>query len=155
MSESDLLDIEKSIGTPLPSLLKRIYSEIANGGFGPALGLVPASSLLYTDHNSGKIVEYWPGVPCRHTSFEDRELILPLALIPIAEGGCQILLHIACFHSDFPVLEVDEDCWPEPPMNPELFTIPEEICTYFGAIISPSFNQWMADWLASTTKQSS
>src|SRR6185437_14876539 len=38
-SEDDLRAAERVIGFPLPPLLRRLYGEIANGGFGPSLGV--------------------------------------------------------------------------------------------------------------------
>jgi len=39
-SEAALQAAEARLGTPLPALLRRLYAEIANGGFGPGGGLL-------------------------------------------------------------------------------------------------------------------
>ncbi len=41
VSLADLTDAETIIGFPLPTLLRRIYLEVGNGGFGPGYGLFP------------------------------------------------------------------------------------------------------------------
>ena len=41
---SELSADEESLGFRLPPLLKRIYTEIGNGGFGPGYGLICMSS---------------------------------------------------------------------------------------------------------------
>src|SRR5262245_23166208 len=40
-SEAALDAAEARLGTPLPASLRRLYAEIANGGFGPGGGLLP------------------------------------------------------------------------------------------------------------------
>jgi hypothetical protein len=40
-SEAALAAAEQRLGTPLPASLRRLYAEVANGGFGPGGGLLP------------------------------------------------------------------------------------------------------------------
>lgn len=44
VTESDVMQAEAMIGFALPSLLKRPYLEIGNGGFGPGDGLYPLNN---------------------------------------------------------------------------------------------------------------
>jgi hypothetical protein len=37
-------DAEARLGFPLPELLRRLYTEVGNGGYGPAFGLLPVSA---------------------------------------------------------------------------------------------------------------
>src|SRR5579864_3322446 len=39
VSEEQIQDAEKNLGFPLPPFLRYLYTRIANGGFGPGLGL--------------------------------------------------------------------------------------------------------------------
>jgi hypothetical protein len=41
-TEEQLLATESALGVPLPPDLRAIYAEVANGGFGPASGIVGA-----------------------------------------------------------------------------------------------------------------
>lgn len=41
-SEDELLLTEQLLGFPIPPLLRRVYSEVGNGGFGPGYGLTGA-----------------------------------------------------------------------------------------------------------------
>lgn len=38
-----LAEAEARLGFPLPDLLRRLYTEVGNGGFGPVFGLLPLS----------------------------------------------------------------------------------------------------------------
>jgi hypothetical protein len=39
-----LADAEARLGFPLPDLLRQLYTEVGNGGYGPAFGLLPVSA---------------------------------------------------------------------------------------------------------------
>src|SRR5205807_2116845 len=39
-TEDQIRETEQQLGFPLPPLLRLLYTEIANGGFGPGLGIV-------------------------------------------------------------------------------------------------------------------
>jgi hypothetical protein len=41
-------DVEAQLGVPLPAFARRLYLEVADGGFGPGAGLLPARELLET-----------------------------------------------------------------------------------------------------------
>jgi len=45
-SREDIAEAEARLGHALPEDLKQVYSEIANGGFGPGSGLVPLNDAL-------------------------------------------------------------------------------------------------------------
>jgi hypothetical protein len=56
---------EAELGVALPEVLRRVYTEVADGGFGPAGGLVPLASLVatYRDLRSwspGPEGQVWP-----------------------------------------------------------------------------------------------
>src|SRR6185369_472182 len=40
-SKAALDAVEARLGAPLPALLRRLYADVANGGFGPGGGLLP------------------------------------------------------------------------------------------------------------------
>jgi hypothetical protein len=78
---------EAEIGFALPPLLRRVYLEVANGGFGPASGIFGVEGgqpdadgrtlgALYLEFRS------WPSPP------EDATLYWPEGLLPICEWGC-------------------------------------------------------------------
>jgi|SRR5579872_202271 len=80
---------EAALGFPLPLLLRRLYLEIGNGGFGPAYGLdgvpnIPPSAastdivLLYTELRSAP-------PPDENPSWH-----WPVGLVPLIAQGCNI-----------------------------------------------------------------
>jgi hypothetical protein len=78
-STAALLTTEKSIGFSLPPLLCRMYTEIANGGFGPGYGLIGVAggctddlgrniADISADKNSPGFQKYFPDWPMRSIS---------------------------------------------------------------------------------------
>src|SRR5437588_8306477 len=57
---------EQALGFALPPVLRRIYLEVGNGGFGPGYGLigVPGGAVDDTGHN---IVELYQGFRTAHS----------------------------------------------------------------------------------------
>ncbi len=55
-SEEALADAERIIGYPLPPLLRRLYREVANGGFGPFGGVDGVEGGYASE--AGMLVEY-------------------------------------------------------------------------------------------------
>ncbi|MFJ6012851.1 SMI1/KNR4 family protein [Streptomyces sp. NPDC092952] len=78
----DVVEAEKVIGFPLPPLLRRLYIEVANGGFGPDEGILgvrggPAQG------NLADIAELYEDGP-------DPSGRIPAGLVPIYDWGCTI-----------------------------------------------------------------
>ncbi len=78
-SEAALLATEHSIEFALPPLLRRMYKEIANGGFGPGYGLIGVAggftddlgrsiTNIFTDKNSPDFQKYFPDWPIKSLS---------------------------------------------------------------------------------------
>ncbi|MEV7986846.1 hypothetical protein [Micromonospora sp. NPDC085948] len=72
-------DAERLLGHPLPPLLRRIYLEVANGGFGPVLGVAGGG----TDDLGRTAVDL----------LSPRE---PAGLLPIGYWGCAIYSYVDC-----------------------------------------------------------
>ncbi|HUF99470.1 MAG TPA: SMI1/KNR4 family protein, partial [Ilumatobacter sp.] len=72
---------ESEIGHPLPSLLRRLYLEVGNGGFGPGGGVLGVAD-GYTDDLKQNAVE-------AHSYFRSSRLEPPL-LVPLCHWGCGI-----------------------------------------------------------------
>ncbi|HRC86161.1 MAG TPA: hypothetical protein PK413_11170, partial [Thermoanaerobaculia bacterium] len=62
-SEASVLAEEASLGRPLPTLLRRIYREVASGEFGPAYGLlgVGGGATDELDNHIGSAYKLWHG----------------------------------------------------------------------------------------------
>lgn len=64
-SEVELVETEEKLGFALPPLLRVLYAKLANGGFGPQVGIRGALhgySDLYPDYD-GTILGLYPGRP--------------------------------------------------------------------------------------------
>ncbi|MFI8230950.1 hypothetical protein ACIGDI_19125 [Streptomyces sp. NPDC085900] len=94
---------ELRIGRPLPELLRRVYTEVANGGFGPDSGLA-----CLTDGNRapGHLREW----PCA-VSVHERNLSkgMPTSWLFLTYGGCTMEWHVSLAAVDNPVLLYDAD----------------------------------------------
>jgi hypothetical protein len=77
-----LEDAERRLGFPLPPLLRRLYTEIGNGGFGPGHGLAQYDSIRVGSQPPGRSAKVfticdwgcanWSAIDC---STEEREMI--------------------------------------------------------------------------------
>lgn len=55
-TEQQIRETEQQLGFPLPQLLRLLYTQIANGGFGPGFGIIGAvNGYLGVDHIPGSI----------------------------------------------------------------------------------------------------
>jgi hypothetical protein len=99
ISESDIGRAESRLGFELPALLKTIYLEIGNGGFGPAEGFLPI--------RFGKAVKGMDLVAvCRGCSERPG---WPGRLLPIVHAGCDVYFCVDCDHSKNRVIMFDGD----------------------------------------------
>lgn len=81
-------DVERSLGHPLPPLLRRLYLEVANGGFGPGYGLLG----LEGGHGvapDGNAID-------RLRRFREWEPDIAPGLFPICDWGCAITSFVDC-----------------------------------------------------------
>ena len=105
-AEMDLVRTEAVLGFGLPPLLRRIYGEVAGGGFGPGNGLFP----LHPDRSGA-----WPeeGLVEVHTRLvvESQQ---PSTLLPLCDWGCAIWSCLDCASSDGPIVTLSGE---HPPVN--------------------------------------
>ncbi|MFB7827937.1 hypothetical protein [Streptomyces hydrogenans] len=96
---------EDIVGRPLPTLLRRIYTEVGDGGFGPDGGL---ASLTDGRRAPGDLIDW----PCSITQHErDRAAGLPESWLYLASGGCTMQWHLSLLAAGNPVLLYDADGW--------------------------------------------
>jgi len=93
-----IADDEKRLGFTLPPLMKRIYIEIGNGGFGPGYGLIGLTNGAPDD--IGKIA---PEIynQLRSADRDDPNWKWPHGLLPICHWGCAILSCVDCTDPNF------------------------------------------------------
>jgi hypothetical protein len=86
-------EAEAVIGHKLPRLLRRLYLEVGNGGFGPGYGVLGLSG----GHRVGgqtALDLYRQATP---TSWRS---VLPAGLLPLCAWGCAIFSFTDCSHPD-------------------------------------------------------
>ncbi|MFB6421263.1 MULTISPECIES: SMI1/KNR4 family protein [Bradyrhizobium] len=124
---SDIASDEEYLRFRLPPLLKRIYAEIGNGGFGPGYGFIGLTNGVADD--TGKTV-----VEIYDAFRSAPELAWPDGLLPISHWGCAIYSCIECLDPDFRMRifdpnDHDGDDWTD---------------AFFED--SPSFEDWIRSW---------
>jgi hypothetical protein len=102
---TEVENAERTIGRRLPELLRRIYTEVANGGFGPDGGLAP---LTNGSRAPGHLTD-WQSAVSIHQS--NRAEGLPASWLYLTSGGCTMEWHVSLIAVDNPVLLYDADGW--------------------------------------------
>ena len=77
-----LADTEQAMGVTLPHLLRRLYLEVANGGFGPGYGILGVRGGWTTDR--GRTIEDLYGEMADSTT-EDARWVWPSGLVPLVD----------------------------------------------------------------------
>jgi hypothetical protein len=131
-SSADLLRAETSLGCPLPSLLRRIYLEVGNGGIGPGYGLLPLFSHEGQD-------------PCQDFSLVDTTFCYydaPPTFLVICHWGCSILSCLDYSQPGYPVKRMGWSGDYEQHDDEDEEEYKQE---------APSLQQWLQDWLDGRT----
>jgi hypothetical protein len=120
--ESDLVRAEALLGFHLPSLLRQLYLQVGNGGFGPGYGLYPldnaqdpqalrsdsllTTSLTLRSMTPEEFVRYW-----KHDVEKDEmELSAwPEHILEVCDWGCNIYSYLNCSQPGYPVLRLDHN----------------------------------------------
>lgn len=93
-SAGDIASDERHLRFRLPPLLKRIYADIGNGGFGPGYGLIGLTNGVPDDTGKTAAAIY--------DDFRSAaELAWPDGLLPICHWGCAIYSCVDCLDPDF------------------------------------------------------
>ncbi len=101
--EQDIANAEDAPGFHLPDLLRQLYLQVANGGFGPGqnypfpggMNRLSQSVELYVRQRS-----YGPD----DGDWEVNEVVWPEGLLPICDWGCGRFSSLDCIHAPFPVV---------------------------------------------------
>jgi hypothetical protein len=120
VTPADLLHAETLLGFALPPLLKRIYLEVGNGGFGPGYGLEP----LFTPE--GQDVYFEPSIV--HTTLEYRGPDYPERFLYVSTWGCNINSFIDCATPMYRIVQSGSGGWSL-------------------TLEAPSLQQWLQSWL--------
>jgi tetratricopeptide (TPR) repeat protein len=136
----EIAEAEAKIGFPLPPLLKALYSELANGGFGPHYGF--GRLFDYSDkrpaHRREGVIDLY--LSNREGDFEcemeaaatgsRKQFSWPPMLLPLVDVGCAITICVDCSRPQFPIVRSD------PNQNRQFHRE------------SPSMQEWLERWLS-------
>jgi hypothetical protein len=124
---------ETHLGFALPPLLRDLYMNVANGGFGPGYGLVGVrggATVSRGGRESSLVPLYYRFLfrRTRKEPWEDRYL-------PICTWGCTYYSFVDCAHPDAPVFAFDENTHGYGPWG----------CAF--ALHAHSFEEWIQRWV--------
>ena len=133
LSNEQITKAESQLGFPLPSLVRRVYSEVANGGFGDSYGLL---GLIGGPKNESGFDAIKLLLSFRKPDPDDRFWRWPAGLLPIGHSGCGMYHCVDCKSKRGKIILFEP--------NPH-----EDGGSWRDAFFpfSPSFNKLMSDWL--------
>jgi hypothetical protein len=110
---AEVEDAERLIGHRLPELLRRLYTEVANGGFGPdARGFASITDGYRAPEGGDGPSAVW-------TYLRDRREGLPVSWFELTPGGCSMYWYVSLTEPDNPALLFDADGWDPREQGPE------------------------------------
>jgi hypothetical protein len=118
---------ERKLGFRLPDLLKRLYCEVGDGGFGPGYGLFGARSGHWMSDEPFTLADLY------HTNHKG---VWPDKLLPICDWGCALWSCIDCSRDDFPMVMSDPNYADEEAGVDRQAFVPERI----------GFREWIEAW---------
>ena len=134
LNPSDPVDVaydERRLGFTLPPLMKRVYAEIGNGGFGPGYGLIGLTNGVPDDtgETGPTIYESFRSADPNEPNWE-----WPNGLLPICHWGCAILSCVDCADPNFRMRIFD----------PNVHDGDDWVDSFFEE--SPGFEMWIRAW---------
>jgi len=133
-TEQTIDEAESIIGLQLPSLLRRMYTDIANGGFGPGYGFIGVDGGA-TDDVGKSIVSLY--VASQSEQFRTRFPNWPKGIVRFCYWGCAMYSAIDCLAPGFPVYHFEPN--------------PDECDLGFANCLIPHnriFDDYIDAWLA-------
>lgn len=128
-SQSNVAEAEALIGFRLPPLLRRLYLEVGNGGFGPGYGVLGLHG-GHTDDTRRTAVDLYRQA---HVGPSAWWPFLKSSLLPICHWGCAIYSFVDCSVPSSDVWAFDPNAGPQ---GPEAL---------FACHIS--LNEWLSKWV--------
>lgn len=103
-TEPEVVADEQAVQLLFPPLLKKLYSEIGNGGWGPGYGLLGLTGGATDDVGDTAVQSY---LARRRVNNKDPLWQWPSGLLPICHWGCAIYSCIDCQRPSFPMVCFD------------------------------------------------
>lgn len=133
LSDREIADAEHRLGFRLPRMLRAIYGEISNGGFGGAYGWLGLVGGATNECGQDSVTLY---ELCREADPGDEHWHWPEGLLPICRLGCGMYHCVQCLDEALPVI------WFEP--NPHADGEPWDD-SFFP--FSASLREYLSAWL--------
>jgi hypothetical protein len=125
-TEYAIEEAERAIGFPLPALLRRLYLEVANGGFGPFCAVIGVNKDGYSAWEPRERL----ALAEVYADCHDPEMkLLPDGMVPVLNWGCRRCSCVDCTIPSGPVYHFVGDYHS---LQPDM----------------PSLAEWFAAWLA-------
>lgn len=132
-TQNALTSTERRLGFSLPQTLRKIYLNVANGGFGPGYGVMGVEG-GFTDDLEHTVADLYESY--RQSDPEDPSWQWPEQFLPICHWGCVIYSVVDCSRSPGPIYFADISVKePGEPMQTIMH------------LHKPSFEVWLGDWL--------
>ena len=126
--------VEAKLGLRIPHVLRSVYAEVGNGGFGPGYGLMGLPG-GFTDDRGNSAVQLYELF--QQPSPEDPTWQWRAGVLPICHWGCAIYSCIDCSTDEGRVLIWDPNVWDR--------QTPVETGLRLG---HPSVAEWFGAWTA-------
>jgi hypothetical protein len=124
---------ETALGFSLPPLLRRVYMEVANGGWGPHTGLEPLPA-AETEPDGNDLVSFYH-INLEAAAAEAPALNWPPGIVPLIDG--HYLYFCDFLHPPHPIYRIRTEDWDvEIPLTESLVPV------------APSPEEWLEAWLA-------
>jgi hypothetical protein len=101
LSCRDLAQAEEELGFGLTPLLRRLYVDVANGGFGPAYGLLGLHGGKTNEAGFDSVAQY---KFLQRPHPDDKHWVWPNGLLPVGHVGCAMFLCVDCTNEKGPVI---------------------------------------------------
>jgi hypothetical protein len=108
---AELSKVEKRLGFPLPALLRRLYTEVANGGVGLVFGLIPLTIMSLGNRTPAEAEFELAGDYVRlvkRYASKPQEGGWPPGLVPVFYCGCTVFEFVDCRSPEGPMVWFDE-----------------------------------------------
>jgi hypothetical protein len=129
ISREAMAKVERELGFALPPLLRRVYTEIGDGWFGPGCGLQGAvSGHFHEDEDKRQTL-----AEAYHGNHKNE---WPDGLVPLAHWGCGIFSCVDCTSPSFPMVRTHFGHYDPVIKRGPLRLVPEGI----------TFRDWLAAW---------
>lgn len=130
-SATELAAAEAHLGFPVPPVVRRVYTDVANGGFGPGYGLVGIGGGRPGFRNRART---WFCDDKYISLRSNPQIQWPPQVLPVCDWGCGIYSCIDTTNEDAPMLRVVVDA---------LYDAP----SLAFASMDCTFTEWLQAWV--------